>query len=323
MAFISARAAADKVACLRSAISPPVGSSSRRISRPTVVLPQPDSPTSPSVSPGIDVEADILDRAHRAARAAQPAAHLEMLGQIAHRQQRRRRSWRTVCVEPAPAAAQASLPSAISAVAVAARQAAGVGRSNAAARCRRSRCWNGQRGAKRQPGGGVGAIGRQAFDGFELAAARPVEPRHRAQQPHRIGMARAVEHVVGVALFDQPRGIHHDDAVGVARDHAEIMRDDDQRDIELARQVLHQFEDLRLDGDVERGGRLVGDDELRIAGEPDRDHHALAHAAGELVRILFEPPRRDRGCRRGRSSSMARARACRVGHAEMDGAAAR
>ena len=52
---------------------------------------------------------------------------------------------------------------------------------------------------------------------------------------------------------------------------------------------LHQFEDLRLDGDVERGGRLVGDDQLRIAGQSDRDHHALAHAAGKLMRILLEP----------------------------------
>ena len=99
-----------------------------------------------------------------------------------------------------------------------------------------------------------------------------------------------MEHVVGRALLDDARRIHHVDAVGVARDDAEIVRDDDQRDAEPARQVLHQFEDLRLDGDVERGGRLVGDDELRIAGEPDRDHHALAHAAGELMRILLEPP---------------------------------
>ena len=67
------------------------------------------------------------------------------------------------------------------------------------------------------------------------------------------------------------------------------MRDDDQRDAEAARQILHQLEDLRLDGHVERGGRLVGDDQLRIAGKPDRDHHALAHAAGELMRILIEP----------------------------------
>jgi len=37
------------------------------------------------------------------------------------------------------------------------------------------------------------------------------------------------------------------------------------------------------------GGRLVGDDQLGIASERDGDHHALAHAAGELVRILPQP----------------------------------
>ena len=45
-------------------------------------------------------------------------------------------------------------------------------------------------------------------------------------------------------------------------------------------------EDLRLHGDVESRGRLVGDQHLRIAGERDGDHDALAHPAGELVRIL-------------------------------------
>ena len=50
-------------------------------------------------------------------------------------------------------------------------------------------------------------------------------------------------------------------------------------------QVAHEVEDLRLDGDVERGGRLVGDEQLRVAGERHRDHHPLAHAAGQLVRI--------------------------------------
>ena len=35
---------------------------------------------------------------------------------------------------------------------------------------------------------------------------------------------------------------------------------------------------------VQRRRRLVRDDQLRVAGEGHRDHHALAHAAGELVR---------------------------------------
>ena len=55
-----------------------------------------------------------------------------------------------------------------------------------------------------------------------------------------------------------------------------------------ALQRAHQIEDLRLDRDVERGRRLVGDQQLRVAGERHRDHHALPHAARELVRIVVE-----------------------------------
>ena len=53
-----------------------------------------------------------------------------------------------------------------------------------------------------------------------------------------------------------------------------------------------RVEDLRLHGDVERGGRLVGEQQLRAAGEGDGDHHPLAHAARQLVRVLAHPPRR-------------------------------
>ena len=64
------------------------------------------------------------------------------------------------------------------------------------------------------------------------------------------------------------------------------MGDQHHRHAEAVLHVLQQVEDLRLDGDVERGGRLVGDDELRLAGQRHRDHDALAHAAGELVRVI-------------------------------------
>ena len=51
-------------------------------------------------------------------------------------------------------------------------------------------------------------------------------------------------------------------------------------------------EDLRLDRDVERGGRLVRDQQAGPAGQRHRDHHALAHAAGKLVRIFLRALRR-------------------------------
>ena len=59
-------------------------------------------------------------------------------------------------------------------------------------------------------------------------------------------------------------------------------------------QLGEQVEDLRLDRHVERGRRLVGDQQLRVAGERHRDHHALAHAARELVRVVVDAPLRRR-----------------------------
>src|SRR3712207_7792710 len=57
-------------------------------------------------------------------------------------------------------------------------------------------------------------------------------------------------------------------------------------------ELAQQVEDLRLDRHVEGGGRLVGDQDLGLAGDRHRDHHALAHAAGELVGELPQPPDR-------------------------------
>ena len=64
-----------------------------------------------------------------------------------------------------------------------------------------------------------------------------------------------------------------------------------------------------LDGDVERGRRLVGDQDVGLVGERHRDHHPLALAARELVRIGGEPRSRARGCATRRRSSSVRARA--------------
>ena len=61
------------------------------------------------------------------------------------------------------------------------------------------------------------------------------------------------------------------------------------RHAELRLQVLQQLQDLRLHGDVERGRRLVGDEQVGAVGERHGDHHALALAARELMRIGAEP----------------------------------
>ena len=53
----------------------------------------------------------------------------------------------------------------------------------------------------------------------------------------------------------------------------------------LAPQRLQQVQDLRLDRDVERRGRLVEQQDRRLEDQRARDGDALALAAGELVRV--------------------------------------
>ena len=63
------------------------------------------------------------------------------------------------------------------------------------------------------------------------------------------------------------------------------MGDEDERRAALGREPLEELEDLRLDRHVEGRRRLVGDQQLRLQRERHRDHHALAHAARELMRV--------------------------------------
>lgn len=75
-------------------------------------------------------------------------------------------------------------------------------------------------------------------------------------------------------------------------DDTEVMGDHDDGGAGLLLQFAEQVEDLRLDGDVEGGGRFVGDEEFGLADEGHGDHRALAHAAGELVRVRAGLPLR-------------------------------
>ncbi len=66
------------------------------------------------------------------------------------------------------------------------------------------------------------------------------------------------------------------------------MRDEHDGHGASALEFAEEFEDLGLDGDVEGGGGLVGEEEAWPAGECHGDHDALAHAAGELVGVLSD-----------------------------------
>ena len=109
------------------------------------------------------------------------------------------------------------------------------------------------------------------------------------QQMAGVGVARAVEDLGHRPLLDQLAPGHHRDPLGEAAHDGEVVRDQQDRHAEPRLQLLQQLQDLRLDGDVEGGGRLVGDQDVGLVRQRHGDHHALPLAARELVRVGAEP----------------------------------
>jgi hypothetical protein len=97
------------------------------------------------------------------------------------------------------------------------------------------------------------------------------------------------EHVSGRADFGDPAGVEHRDAIGNLCGDTEIVGDEDDAATDLVAKPTKQTQHLGLHGHVERGRRLVGDDEFRVARDGDRDHHALPQPAGEFVRKRPHP----------------------------------
>ena len=112
-----------------------------------------------------------------------------------------------------------------------------------------------------------------------------VQAGHRRDQGLCVFRLRVAQDVPGHAGLDDPAVAHHHDAVGDLRHHAEVVGDEHHCGAVLALQLLEQRKDLGLRGHVQRGGRLVGDDEGGLQRQRHRDHYPLALPSGKLVGI--------------------------------------
>ena len=117
-----------------------------------------------------------------------------------------------------------------------------------------------------------------------------VEARVRLQQHLRVWMARVGEDVGGRPGLDDPPEVHDRHPVSEPRDHRELVGDEDHRQAEVAADLLEQRQELRLDRDVERADRLVGDQQPGVDRQRAGDRHPLALAARELVRVALDAP---------------------------------
>ena len=81
--------------------------------------------------------------------------------------------------------------------------------------------------------------------------------QHRRQQGLGVGVPGIAEQRIDRRLFDEAAEIHHGDLGREVFHHGEVVADEHVGQAEVAPEFGEQVEDLRLDRDVERAGRLV------------------------------------------------------------------
>ena len=252
---------------------PDVGSSSRSSTRPRVDLPEPDSPTSPTVDPASTLRSTPstartcptvrrrmprwMGKCFTIARALEERGHFAPFSESSSIRMQRAR-----CCSPAARSSTGAL--AHSGIAY------------------------GQRGWNRQPVGiawGSGTTPGIDANRSSCAATWGIA----ASRPFRVRVLWAREQVVDGRLLHHLARVHHHDARAEIGDHAEVVGDEDHRHPEPRLERSQQVEDLRLHGDVECGRGLVGDQEARLARERECEQGALAHPARQLVGIVLDP----------------------------------
>ena len=92
-----------------------------------------------------------------------------------------------------------------------------------------------------------------------------VDLRYRRKQRLGVGHMHFLEQHGRRRAFHDASGIHHRHFVGSARDHAEIVRDQDHRHVPASLFARQQIENLGLNSHVKRRGRLIGDQQFGLA----------------------------------------------------------
>lgn len=117
-----------------------------------------------------------------------------------------------------------------------------------------------------------------AFDGLKSGAPK-TKFRARANERGGVGVTGIQEKLLRVRAFAHLTAVHDKNTVGDFRDHTQIVSDKLHGHVKTLLQILDQFEDLSLNGDIQGRGGFVGDQKNRIARQGHGDHRPLAHPA--------------------------------------------
>src|SRR5690606_35782483 len=85
--------------------------------------------------------------------------------------------------------------------------------------------------------------------------------------------------------LDHLTTLHHGDTLAHMADDAKVVAHHHESQVAVAARLLEQVEDFRLDRGVERRGRLIEKQDLRLDDQRPCDRDALPLPAGKLMRI--------------------------------------
>ena len=114
-----------------------------------------------------------------------------------------------------------------------------------------------------------------------------IRDRNRREKRPGIGVLGIPVNRLAIGDLHDFAQVHDRYAVADVFDHPKIVRDEKIGEVHLLLELLEKIDDLRLDRNVQRGDRLIGDDEFRVHGQCPGDADPLALAAAELVGITI------------------------------------
>ena len=132
---------------------------------------------------------------------------------------------------------------------------------------------------------GVDGRGQLALEQDALLLVQDVRGGNRRQQRLGVGVDRHAEQLLGGAGLHQLAQVHDTDVSGDVPHDGQVVGDEHVGQALLLLQVLHEVEDLGLDGHVQRGDRLVADDEGGIQRDGARHTDTLTAATVQLVGV--------------------------------------
>ena len=109
--------------------------------------------------------------------------------------------------------------------------------------------------------------------------------RLRRQQHLGIIRLRIAKDVLRRPFLLQQTLTHHVNPVGKGLHDGQIMRDKQNRHAQPRLQFGQQLQDFRLNRHIQRGCRLIRDQQIGVIGQRHGDHHTLPLPARHLMRI--------------------------------------